>query len=501
MKPDAPLPLEPLAAVDLGSNSFHLVIGRLLGDQLTVLDRLREPVRLAAGLRQDGTLDEAACARALATLERFGQRIADLPRRRVRAVGTYTLRRARGRTSFVSQASRALGVSVEILPGPEEARLIYLGVAHEHAEAGGRRLVIDIGGGSTECILGERFTPIFTESLQMGCVTFSLRFFPEGRFTKKGFQAAEIAAHLEFESLAERFLAAGFLESIGASGTVTSIADVLRQNGLCDGAITLEALKKLKKLCLDAERVADLDLAGLAEDRKPVLAGGLAVLKSAFEALQIERMEPSKAALREGLLYDLIGRIRHEDVRDRTISSMAERHHVDRVQADRVEATALECFSQSAQALEIEGEENQRRLAWAARLSEIGLAVAYSGHHKHGAYLIANSDMPGFSREDQEWLAALVRVHRRKLSRDLLVALPAAEREIALRLVLLLRLSVRLHHARSARPLPAFRLAASNGRLELTFPDGWLDSNALVAADLAEEAELLAAAGWELRAR
>jgi exopolyphosphatase/guanosine-5'-triphosphate,3'-diphosphate pyrophosphatase len=488
----------PVAAVDLGSNSFHLIIARVLGDQLTVLDRLREPVRLAADLEPDGTLGEKALERMLASLKRFRERLVDLPPKRVRAVGTDTFRRVKQPKDLLARASAALGVPIEVLPGGEEARLIYLGVAHEEPAIEGRRLVIDIGGGSTECILGKRFAPLLKDSLSMGCVNFSRRFFGDGRFTRKAFRRAEIAASLEFEPMQRRYQEAGWEECIGASGTILTICQLVRGSGWSEGPLVLRDVKRLRRALIAAEHVDKLELPGLAPERAAVLAGGLAILKAAFEALDIEGLRPSKAALREGVLYDLLGRIRHEDVRDRTIRALSERYHVDADQAERVERTALRALEQVAGDWKLEPEGAAQLLTWAARMHEVGLALSHSGHHKHGGYILENSDMPGFSRQDQLKLAALVKSHRRKLVRAAFAdfAAPAAELE---RLCVLLRLAVRLNRTRSPKALPPFKLRVVADGLELRFPARWLERHPLTSADLEEEGALLSDCDLRLR--
>jgi exopolyphosphatase/guanosine-5'-triphosphate,3'-diphosphate pyrophosphatase len=488
----------PIAAVDLGSSSFHLVIARVLGDQVALLDRLREPVRLAAGLDEQGNLDGAAQERMLACLQRFRERLHDLPSRRVRAVATDTFRRAKQPRDLLARASSALGVPIEVLPGGEEARLIYLGVAHEEPTIEGRRLVIDIGGGSTECIVGKRFSPLLKDSLAMGCVGFTRRFFADGRFARKAFRRAEVAAALEFEPLQRRYQDAGWEECVGASGTLVAVCDVARQSGWTDGALTLSDVKRLRRALIAAGESAKLDLPGLAPERAQVLAGGLAILKAAFETLGIERLRATKAALREGVLYDLLGRIRHEDVRDRSIRALSERYHADADQAERVERTAKRCLGQVAEDWKLDSESSSQLLSWAARMHEIGLALSHSGHHKHGGYLLENSDMPGFSRQDQLRLAALVRGHRRRLSPAHFAEFaPAAE--ALLRLCVLLRIAVRLHRTRSPKPLPSFRLRAVQDGLELCFPAAWLEKHPLTSADLEEEDRLLAECGVRLR--
>jgi exopolyphosphatase/guanosine-5'-triphosphate,3'-diphosphate pyrophosphatase len=487
----------PVAAVDLGSNSFHLLIGRVIGDQLTVLDRLREPVRLAADLSADGTLGEKALERMLQALGRFRERLVDIPAKRVRAVGTDTFRRVKQPKDLLARASTALGVPIEVLPGGEEARLIFLGVAHEEPTIEGRRLVVDVGGGSTECILGKRSTPLLKDSLAMGCVSFTRRFFADG-FTRKAFRKAEIAAALEFEPLQHRYQDAGWEECVGASGTLNAIHDVVRQSGWSEGPVTLSDVKRLRRELLAAETPEKVDLPGLAAERAQVLAGGLAIVKAAFDTLGIESLRATKAALREGLLYDLLGRIRHEDVRDRTIRALSERYHVDADQAERVERTARRCLDQVAESWKLDPEGSAQILSWAARMHEIGLALSHSGYHKHGAYILENSDMPGFSRQDQARLAALVRGHRRKLTRSLFAEFPGAGGDVLLRLCVLLRVAVRLHRTRSPKPLRGLQVSTSGEKLQLRFPSNWLEKHPLTRADLEEEDALLGECGIRL---
>ncbi len=489
----------PVAAVDLGSNSFHLIIARVLGDQLTVIDRLREPVRLAADLDADGNLDEKALERMLASLKRFRERLVDLPAKRVRAVGTDTFRRVTHPKDLLARASAALGVPIEVLPGGEEARLIYLGVAHEEPATDGRRLVIDIGGGSTECIVGKRFAPLLKDSLSMGCVNFTQRFFGDGRFTRKAFRKAEIAAALEFEPLQRRYQEAGWEDCIGASGSINAVSDIVRESKWSEGPLELRDVKRVRRALIAAGELDKLDLPGLAPERAAVLAGGLAILKAAFEVLGIESLRPSKAALREGVLYDLLGRIRHEDVRDRTIRALSERYHVDADQAERVERTARRGLEQVTADWKLEPESSAQLLTWAARMCEIGLALSHSGHHKHGGYILENSDMPGFSRQDQLHLAALVKSHRRKLARTAFAEFTPPAAETLQRLCVLLRIAVRLHRTRSPKALPSCRRKVIADGLELHFPATWLERHPLTSADLEEEEALLSDCGMRLR--
>ena len=494
-------PFESVAAIDLGSNSFHMVVARLVGDQLSILDRLRERVQLGAGLGEKKRLDEDSQQRALACLARFGERVRGMPRGSVRAVGTSALRVAHNSTSFLQKAGDVLGHGIEIISGQEEARLIYLGVAHDLAEGSHRRLVVDIGGGSTECILGERFEPVEADSLHMGCVNWSLRFFPRGEIDKERFESAVLAARLEVRSIERHYRALGWSECIGSSGTILSIEEILDANGWNGEGITEKGLKKLKKELLEAGHCDKLDIKGLAEERRSVLPGGLAILIALFEGLSIEGMRGSLGALREGVLWDLMGRIRHEDLREQTIRRAGERYAADLVQSGRVQRTALDLFAQCGEEWQLERESSMRFLAWAARLHEIGLSISHQGYHKHGAYIVANSDMPGFSRQDQQLLAALIHGHRRRLEPQVLEALPEALRPIALHLVLLLRIAVLLNRSRGAQPAPPVALRTRKAGYMLAFPEGWLEQNPLTLADLSEERERLQAIAYELELR
>jgi exopolyphosphatase/guanosine-5'-triphosphate,3'-diphosphate pyrophosphatase len=490
----------PVAAVDLGSNSFHLILARVVSDHLAVQDRLRDPVRLGAGIDEDGRLSDEALERMLTSLRRFRERLAHLAPDRIRAVGTDTFRRIRTPANALALASKALGAPIETLPGAEEARLIFLGVAQEEPTVSGRRLVLDVGGGSTECALGRQSTATLLDSLYMGCVNYTRRFFPDGKLTRKAFRSAEVAAKLELEPMARRYQEAGWEEAVGTSGTLNAIAEIARANGWSDGSLSLTEIKRLRRDLIAAERHTNLDLPGLSPERAEVLAGGLAIVKALFESLGIERLRTSKAALREGVLHDLLGRIRHEDARDRTIRSLSERYHVDADQAERVERTARRCLDQVAKAWNLD-EGHARLLSWAAHLHEIGLALAYNGHHKHGAYLLENSDMPGFSRQEQIELAALVRGHRRKLSRALFADLASADPEALFRCCVLLRLAVRLRRSRTPRPLPTLELRPTEDGLEIRLPRTWLERRPLTSADLAEEDQFLSAAGLRLHVR
>ncbi len=490
---------ESIAAVDLGSNSFHMVVAQPRGYDFKVVDRMREPIRLAAGLDDRNNISPAAIERALGCLERFGERVGGFSPGSVRVVGTNTLRKARNAQDFIHAAEDALGHPIDIVSGHEEARLIYLGVSHGLADNGEMRLVVDIGGGSTELILGRRFEPEYTESLHMGCVSMTSRFFGDGKIDRKRMRAAVIAARQEFEPVEETLHLAGWQSALGASGTILAIRDIVITQAWSAEGITPAALSKLVDATSDARSADGLGKLGVSVDRRPVFAGGVAILRAAFEALRIGQLMVSQSALREGLLYDLLGRIHDEDVRDRTVESLIERYHLDRSQGVRISATAQMLWRQVAAEFGISSEEHGHLLHRAALLHEIGQSISHSQYHKHSAYLLRNLEMPGFARGEQRRLAILVRAHRRKMPLADIRDLPHHFAQQMLRIALVFRLAVVLHRRRSASNSPPVTLSAEHTTLRLRFPRGWLEEHPLTYADLEQEAAYVKTAGYKLK--
>ena len=488
-----------LAAVDLGSNSFHMVVARYTHGQLVILDRLREMVRLGAGLEADGRLNKEVAARALGCLERFGQRLRDMRPDSVRVVGTNALRRARRKEAFVERAREALGHPIEIVSGIEEARLIYTGVSHTMPAGSGRRLVCDVGGGSTEIIIGEGLQPLEMESLQIGCVRVSEEFFADGRLSQKRMQRARVTSRQAIEPYQAAFRRRGWDQAVGSSGTVRAIGDCIRELDPAAIDIGADGLERLIHELGSVEHIRDLKLSALTDDRKLSFAGGVAILSEVFEQLGIESMKVADGAMREGLLFDLLGRYTEEDARERTVRSMQERYHVDRVQAERVEDTAVAFLNQVEEAWQLTDPAVELILRWAARLHEIGLDVAHSGYHRHGAYLLANADMAGFPREEQKLLAIMVGSHRKKPVIEEAGELAPPWDKLAPAMTLLLRIAVLLHRGRSSVALPDIRLGARTDSLELRFPPDWLDDHPLTVADLQTEIEQLKSVGFRLR--
>jgi len=488
-----------LAAVDLGSNSFHMVVARYNHGQLIIVDRLRETVRLGSGLDEQGRLNRDAIARALGCLERFGQRLHDMRAESVRVVGTNTLRKARRKGAFLDRAREALGHPIEIISGVEEARLIYLGVAHTTPSDSGQRLVVDIGGGSTELIIGEGLAAKHLESLYMGCVGFTGEHFPDGEITEKRMKRARTAAQLELEPVVSRFRSSEWDTAIGASGTMRAVSDVLLAHGSPGGTIDRDGLDWLLKEALAAGSVAKLKLPGLSTDRAEIFPGGFAIMVEVFDMLGVRSMRVADGALREGLLYDLLGRLTDEDARVRSVRAMEGRFHVDTAQAERVEATAARFLELVREDWRLDAPLAEPILRWAARLHEVGLDISHSHYHRHGAYLLQNADMPGFPREEQQLLATVVGGHRRKLSLEHVEELIPPWHLEAEYLVVLLRLAVLLHRGRGPRSVPEIALKAKGRNIELGFPRGWLAEHPLTAADLEQEVEYLRDAGFKLR--
>src|SRR5512134_1838380 len=476
---------DTLAAVDLGSNSFHLQIGRVVDGQIYPLDSVREVVRLGAGLTAEKRIDRATQAAALEALAKFGERLRGFPRPAVRVVGTNTLRVAKNAPQFLRRAQAALGFPIEVIAGREEARLIYLGVAQELPASDEKRLVMDIGGGSTEFIVGTRLKPQKMESLYMGCVSFSLRYFPGGRISKGTLKQAELAARAELQTIAAGFSRGDWERAFGSSGTVRAIGDILEFSSPTSGGITWDGLRELRELLLRAGDTGQLDLPGMRTDRAAILPGGFAILYAAFSELGIQHMTPANGALRQGVLYDLLGRYHRKDMREATVGEFMQRYHVDQPQARRVEALAVALARQLVSGDEADVEDALRLVSWAARLHEIGISVAHNSFHKHSAYILQYADMPGFSKPEQARLALLALAQRGSLKK--MQGMFPNPRDLALALAL--RIAALLSRGRRDLKLPPLELAARGSRFELRIDSDWLERNPLTEEVLAAEAK------------
>jgi exopolyphosphatase/guanosine-5'-triphosphate,3'-diphosphate pyrophosphatase len=492
-------PPETVAAVDLGSNSFHMIVCSLKEGKLHTIDRLKEMVRLASGLDENNVLDTATQVRALACLERFGQRIRNFAPGSVHIVGTNTLRTAKNAPEFLVKAERALNHPIHIISGIEEARLIYVGVAASLGSNATTRLVMDIGGGSTEYIIGTGNTPQEKESLHMGCVSVSNNFFKGGLLSKDAFTQAVLFAEQQLEPFELKFQRKHWNEAIGASGSLRAIAKVLQAKNWSNNGITLDGLEKLVNHINQCSHINELRLPDLDPERLPVFAGGVAITYATFKSLGIEQMTVSDGALREGVIQDLLGRLYDQDVRSATAQSLAERYHTDKPHATRIKKTIDHLLSQFDNATCPFDIDNSRQfLHWAAELHEIGHDIAHSQYHKHSAYIVEHGDLGGFSKQDQLLLAALVRSHRRKYALARFADLPDPWRSHAPYLTLMLRLAVLLHRNRHEHDLPRFKITLDKGRIDLVFPAGWLGQSPLTHADLIQEADYLKSAHFTL---
>ncbi|MBB4845479.1 exopolyphosphatase/guanosine-5'-triphosphate,3'-diphosphate pyrophosphatase [Paucibacter oligotrophus] len=486
----------PLAAIDMGSNSFRLEIAQLPRGQYKRLEYLKETVRLGAGLDAEGMLTEAAMQRGLDCLQRFALRLQGFPPTRVRAVATQTLREAKNRNAFLARAQEVLGFPIEVISGREEARLIFAGVAR--LQPGDKpRLVIDIGGRSTEMILGRGRRPQVAESFQVGSVSLSLRFFPKGLFTAEAFRAAQVAAGAELEEALTLFKPTLWQQALGSSGTVGAVAQILAATGITDGRITPEALRWCIQQCLEAGSMDQLKLPGLKEDRRAVVGGGLCILYTLLTQFGIRELLPAKGALRQGVIFDLVERLEssltaegsaRQDMREASVAGLQKRFAVDLAQAERVQGIALHLYQQLQPRAP---RERQRELAWAAGLHEMGMMVSHHDHHRHSAYLLAHVDAAGFSQNQLKRLGDLALGQRGGL-RKLEAVLGD---ESLLWQLLCLRLAVIKSHAREAVETKALRLSRQGRKVALNLPKSWAAEHPRTLFLLQEEVAAWARSG------
>lgn len=478
-----------------------MIVGELRHGQFVIIDRLKETVRLSEGLEETGELTVAAQGRALECLSRFGERLRHIPVSNVRAAGTSTFRRAKNSHLFCKEAELALGQPLEIISGREEARLIYAGVTQSTPPHDGSRLVLDIGGGSTELILGQSNEPRALESLHMGCVVMTERYFQGGGISRSAFDRARLAVRLKLRPVKAFFRDTPDIEVIGTSGTIRATETVARELGIIEEELTRTAVEQLIERVCEFDAIESISLPGLAERRAQVWPGGLAILVELLGVLRIDRLRTSDGALREGLLYDSLGRLQHEDARERSVQALARRYNIDHEQAQRVADTAIGLLRQSSGDWGLASSLATSMLKWSALLHEIGLDISHDGFQRHGAYIAANADLPGFPRAEQQFLAFLIAGQRRHIDQGLCNELPSKWRTKALRLSIILRLAVLLNRSRSQAPLPGIDFNASGDGVTLGFPGGWLEQNPLTRADLAREKDYLANSGYALSIR
>lgn len=493
-----PRPQE-FAVVDLGSNTFHIIIARVVDGALQTIGHLKQRVRLSDGLDQQQYLSEQSIQRGLAALALFAERLHGFAPTQVRMVGTHALRLAKNTTEFVKRAEAVIPYPIEIISGHEEARLIFMGVEHIQPEKG-RKLVIDIGGGSTELVIGEHFTPQFTDSRRMGCLSFARTFFNNGVISAKNFQRARLVAVQKLETLSAQYRQYGWDVALGASGTIKAVHSVLQAQGISDGCITAQRLEALCQMILQYSNISALQLPGLSLTRKQIFVPGMAILCGIFDALGISELRISQGALREGVLYEMEGRFRHKDIRSRTAQSLAGQYHIDQHQAQRVRDSISRLYPQwQTQNPDVADPQLATLLEWAALLHEVGLNINHSGLHRHSAYILQHSDLPGFNQEQQLLIASLVRYHRKGLIADELPSFNLYQQKHYLPLIKLLRLAVLLNNQRQAtNPPPQLILQTNQHHWILYFPRHWLQQNALVRLDLQREQHYWQAMNWQL---
>ncbi|WP_336768665.1 exopolyphosphatase [Pantoea endophytica] len=494
-----PKPQE-FAAIDLGSNSFHMVIARVVDGALQVLGRLKQRVHLADGLDAHNRLSEEAIERGLSCLALFAERLQGFSSANVTIVGTHTLRIASNAEEFLQRAAKVIPYPIEVISGNEEARLIFMGVEHTQPEKG-RKLVIDIGGGSTELVIGEDFEPQLVESRRMGCVSFANLFFPKGEITPENFRRARLSAAQKLETMAWQYRLHGWQYALGASGSIKAACEVLLAMGEKEKLITPETLELLTSEVLKHKSFNALSLPGLSEERKAVFVPGLAILCGVFDALAIRELRLSDGALREGVLYEMEGRFRHQDIRSRTAQSLANHYAIDSDQARRVLETTEKLYLQwQEQNPKQANPQLSALLKWAALLHEVGLTINHSGMQRHSAYILQNSNMPGFNQDQQMLLATLVRYHRKAVKQDEMPRFTLFKKKQFLPMVFLLRLGTLLNNQRQATTKPdSLKLSTDDGHWTLTFPAGFLSQNTLVQLDLErEQAYWNDVTGWKL---
>jgi len=500
------LPRE-VAAIDLGSNSFHMVVAVIEKHSIRIISRHKQRVRLVSGLNEAQEMSEEVMLRGLDCLKMFAERIQGFAPENVKIKGTFTLRRAVNAQQFLARAKRILPYSIEIIPGIEEARLIYLGVAHTRPETG-RKLVVDIGGGSTEVVIGEDFNPIYLNSKHMGCVSFAQQFFPDGFLSHHAFNEAVLAAERKLESISVAYRESGWENAFGASGTIKAVKEMVKAQGYDDGFITPKRLDKVIDSVLCFKSIDELKIDGVNPDRVPVIASGLAVLKGIFNALHIKLMKFSEGALREGVLYELEESFSAGgDIRTRTTKALAERYAVDLVHAIQVRKTARKLcyFAEQSHALSPKTRELESLLDWACMLHEVGLSINYSAFHRHSAYILGHSNLPGFSQEQQNILMAIVRFQRKSLKLKDMPVLTIYKHKHLIPCIKMMRLAAVLNVQRKKNNdfLDVMTLCVNKNENKdeewiLSFPEGYFAENKLLATDLQVEQSYWAHVGWQL---
>ena len=473
------------AVIDLGSNSFHMLVTRLLADSVQTVDKVKRKVRLASGLDSNMRLSEEAILRGLECLSFFAERLQDIPKENIKVVATATLRIATNADDFLSRAEQILQRKVNLLSGIQEAETIYLGVAHT-SNSEGKRLVLDIGGASTELIVGEEFVAKKVQSLNLGCVTFNQQFFADGLLSEANFEQAINAAKVLLAPEIPSYQAIGWQSVLGGSGTMQALSEVLMSR--CKPAIiALDFLYHFKQELIACKAIADINIQGLQAERQPVIASGLAILIALFESLDIEQLQLSSGALREGLLYEMLPDMKNQMIRQRTIHSLAERFHIDQQHSLRIAAQMDLLFDLVATPWQLERDNSYQLLMTACALHQVGLLLAYKYHQQHGAYILQHAELPGFDQADRQLVVALVKSYKADIDVDLLKAQAAVDYSQACYLLVILRLAVILSRRRNDDVLPVFSISIESNVITLEIPSQWLADHPLIKDELLQE--------------
>lgn len=484
------------AAIDLGSNSFHLLVATFRSGQIYPIDSVKHMVRMAAGLDDDKMISPEYMEKAYESLRSMAERIINIPKSHVRIVGTNTLRVAKNSAVFIQQAEKILGHEIEIISGREEARMLYLGVAQSTAGNPSRKLVMDIGGGSTELIIGDGMQAVARESLYMGCVSYTQKYFKDGVINKENWKKAVINALQELNPYLQDFRKCGWESAVGASGTMRATADILEANQWAASGITLSGLKQLKKSCIDLGHIDHLNkLAGLSEDRRPVFIGGLAIVYALVKGFSIDQMDVSMGALREGLIYEMSDGPKTTSVTKRSIRKLSEQFTIDTLHAEHVQRYAEDILAK----INIKIERRIRALLFGAiKLHELGLSIAHSSYHKIGSYVVLNADMPGFSNQQKLVMGTLIRLHRRKISKAVLTPLTERQYHVVVKLLVIMRLAVVFARNRHFEPVPIESIHWHKNTINLHIERDWLIDHSLIKADLKDEQKQWSNMGLEL---
>ena len=489
---DSPL----YAVIDLGSNSFHMLITRLVADGVQTVDKVKRKVRLASGLNQSNQLSEAAILRGLECISFFAERLQDIAPENIRIVATATLRIATNADDFLNRAAKVLGQEVTLLSGIEEAERIYLGVAHT-SECSDKRLVLDIGGASTEIVVGEQFDIHQATSLNMGCVTFKQKFFVHGELTEQRFTNAIAHAQSELLPLLTPYTGFGWQTVLGGSGTMQALAEILmyRQQ---PAIITLGLMEEIKSQLIACGQIEEIDIPGLTSDRSPVIASGVSILIALFKSFNIDSLQLSSGALREGLLYEMLPDMRKQPIRQRTIDSLTERFHIDTAHANRVKQQALHLFDIYAPSWKIADKNLRQLLASACKLHEVGLLLSFKYHQRHGAYILQQADLPGFDQTERQLLVTLVSQYKGDIDPKTLSSLAIVTHDEAARLLVILRLAIILCRRRQDDVLPQYKTQVVEQEIQLCLPPQWLTDHPLISDELLQESAHLQQVGLSL---